>query len=196
MYVCGCVLAYMHGALNCTRVFVYVYSVFLKILHSKAWCVSFPSEALKGKADSSKGIPQPGHMMSLSTYWKITNKSKISLCVSLPSCEIQEYPEWRDRYGGAPVSCLYRAGGELHTAKVIPASHFALHLVFIFQAIKPAARRWSVCVLTCPHKSGVCESAHALTNTWMWVCADVGLTPSKTHPSPKCLCLRVRMCAR
>lgn len=73
MYVCGGVLAYTHGALNCTRVFVYVYSVFLKILHSKAWCVSFPSEALKGKADSSKGIPQPGHMMSLYPLYLLEN---------------------------------------------------------------------------------------------------------------------------
>lgn len=54
--------------------------------------------------------------------------------------------EWEYRYGGAPVSRLYNAGSELRAAKVIPASHFALHLVFIFQAIKPAARRWRVCV--------------------------------------------------
>ena len=47
-------------------------------------------------------------------------------------------------------ACI-RAGAELHAAKVIPASHFALHLVFIFQTIKPAARRWRerVCVCVC-----------------------------------------------
>lgn len=147
--VCGCVLAYTYRTLNCTQLFVMcVYSVFLKnsaqqslMCFLPVWGTKRKSWQLKGNT-TARAYDEP--LSSLLTG-KLLTKAK-NLCVSLPSCEVQEYPEWRDRYGGAPVSCLYRAGGELHTAKVIPASHFALHLVFIFQAIKPAARRWSVCM--------------------------------------------------
>lgn len=123
-------------------------------LHSIAWRVSFQSEVVRGKAGGSEGMLLPGHRRSPSPLYlrhQITAKSQRSLCVSLPSCGVQEYLEWGYRYGGAPVSCLHRAGGEQHAVKVIPASHFALHLVFIFQAIKPAARRWRehVCLCVC-----------------------------------------------
>lgn len=59
---------------------------------------------------------------------------------------------------------------------MIPASHFALHLVFIFQAIKPAARRWREYVCVSINTQIECVCVPALTNTW--VCRLSTLTGS------------------
>lgn len=102
----------------------------------------------------------------------VYTKTNISVCVSSQSYGVQEYLSVETDMEVLQFHASI-AGSALRIAKVIPASHFALHLVFIFQAIKPASKRWKMC--ECVRKSinvlPQIECAwKVLTYTLLWVC--------------------------
>lgn len=77
-------------------------------------CVSFQSEVVRGKAEGSEGMLQPGRRRSLSPLYldnKLLTKGQLSLCL-LTKLWGPEISEWGDR--GTEVlqfhACIEQAG--------------------------------------------------------------------------------------
>lgn len=82
-------------SLNCMSMCLYLR---LWRLHSISWCVSFQSEATRGKTKSSEGMLQPGHRRSLAPlYFDTKLLTKANYHFVSPYVEVQSKNIWVGR---------------------------------------------------------------------------------------------------